>query len=544
MIALCYWQLKATLIKDPDPPHQKLYSTSSSVEHVRVPCASAGDVTVSLHNISKSDTTTPLVIIIPPFSHPDQVTNPDLVPSCFRDYPTAVIHYRWQPTRGSDRPVVPLHWPTPLHDVSFGYSWLVNNLGSNADSGSPGPRPAYVYGSYLGASLAAGLALTESHLPDPSHSMVVRGLIAHNGIYNWTMFLPDHPIHKPKSKRISIWEMKQEEGPTLFRDADLDRDNTIHIEEPGIFTTLKHQAPSLFVDPGNLFDPFASACLFFHSPSLHVPDDFTTPLEDRFPPPESALAAAIDALSSGSNEEVEEAIALAQLEPDSSPRDEESAAEFLARAAALAKLAKPPRMGYLVFPPRHSTLRLPCCLFLHDRPRGAESSSSSSSTPTEPRVTKAGNASAQASLNNFTRQSQLLSSFLLRSLDMHELRRSPPWDPDRWKQLDEQQRELRRQRFIQRLRRRESSEPSKVAQDEQPLTGLYRRIAEEKAFRLAEMERRVQTFETEPRHVEVEGDVTGMGMVPLPPGLDEVAEGVVAEWLRERIGEDEECSGR
>src|SRR5690348_7668693 len=124
----------------------------------------------------------------------------------------------------------------------------MDNLGSGTDL-SKAPRPAYIYGSYLGASIAAGLALTESHVPALSRPMTIRGLIAHNGIYNWTMFLPDHPIHKlraksaPKRKRRSI----------VLDHLPIIEEKPVPFEEEGIFTELKAYTPALFAEPSNLF---------------------------------------------------------------------------------------------------------------------------------------------------------------------------------------------------------------------------------------------------------------------------------------------------
>lgn len=335
----------------------------------------------SLHNISNHDRSTPLVIVLPPFSLPE-TSSVNQLPSCFQDHPVAVINYRWQgqKPKGDEQPDYPLHWPTPLHDVSFGYSWIMENLGSGTDELAK-PRPAYVYGSYLGASLAASLALTESYhtiLPRP---MTVRGLMLFNGIYNWTMFLPDHPVQKSRT-------MSEVESG-LARDP---------IEEEGIFTDLKRLTPSLFAKPSNLFDPFASACLFFHSPDLYEPDDFTTPL------------------SASSTSRHGEGIEMDAQE------EEETADELLARAAQLAKQKKPLHKGHRIFPPYRSTLCLPQALFLYSSPSpwhwthpslAGSSSDISDGGSNRRRVT--------LNKNSFAVQASELSGLMLRSLYMHEL---------------------------------------------------------------------------------------------------------------------------
>ncbi|EAQ85220.1 hypothetical protein CHGG_09234 [Chaetomium globosum CBS 148.51] len=254
--------------------------------HSSAMSSSASTVSIKISELpilNRTYTSSPLIILIPPISQPRPGAVAP-VPGCFHDYPTAVINYRWQLTEEEEPPEIPLHWPTPLHDVNFGYSWIMENLGSGTDPRSA-PRPAYVYGSYLGASLAAGLALTESHVPIRSLPMTIRGLMAHNGIYNWTMFLPDHPIHKAKP----VPNTKRKNNYPLYTSHDG------ATEEEGIFSDLKAHAPTLFRDPSNLFDPFASACLFFQTAHLHVPDDFTTPLSDSHSDAlEPSFRAAID----------------------------------------------------------------------------------------------------------------------------------------------------------------------------------------------------------------------------------------------------------
>lgn len=155
----------------------------------------------------------------------------------------------------------PLHWPTPIHDVLFGYSWITQNLLPKY----PKRKDVYICGSYLGASLAAGLALSESY---PHARMAVRGLITYNGIYDWTTFLPDHPIHRPKGDdRILIESQLQK----LNR--DLDEDSGPAATSP-IIAHYQRRLEDLFGSPSGLFDNFASACLFFHTAGLFVPPTF------------------------------------------------------------------------------------------------------------------------------------------------------------------------------------------------------------------------------------------------------------------------------
>ena len=79
------------------------------------------------------------------------------------------------------------------------------------------------------------------------------------------------------------------------------------------FQEMKQMTSELFNKPSDLFDPFASSCLLFHTPGLLVPPSFDETIE-RFMP------------------------------------------------------LKPPRKSHLVFPPRKSTLKIPETLLLHDTP--------------------------------------------------------------------------------------------------------------------------------------------------------------------------------
>ncbi|GKT46382.1 uncharacterized protein ColSpa_06563 [Colletotrichum spaethianum] len=204
----------------------------------------------SLHNVTRHAPSTPLVLYIPPFS-PTPGTQP-AVPRFLRPYPTAVINYRWSapvPTRqpspgtaaGEDQQhdfSTPLQWPTPLHDTLAGYTWITENLRPLRIA----RRDVYVYSSHAGASIAASLALTESHHHE---RMAVRGLVAWNGIYNWSMFLPDHKVNKPASARSKKLPPRPEEGSALHM--------------------LQMKMPELFRAPVDLLDPFASPSLFFQT---------------------------------------------------------------------------------------------------------------------------------------------------------------------------------------------------------------------------------------------------------------------------------------
>ncbi|KAF3061698.1 hypothetical protein GL218_03098 [Daldinia childiae] len=296
-------------------------AVTNDVERVNVRVGSSGDTTIDLHNIAKLSSQNSLLVYLPPFSTAFTDT-PAQLPKFIQGQPTAVINYRWDgfspfrtrksaasaSTDKSDEEFSPiLSWPAPIHDVSMAYSWIAQNLGPSGYA----RRDVYLYGSYLGASLAMSLALTETY---PYEQMAVRGCIAFNGIYNWTTFLPDHPINNPPKP-----------GSTLETKIP-SRSNDPHFQE------LKQHVEALFVSPSGLFDPFASASLFFYTPGLLVPPDFTT----------SALSP--------------EASFLANV---SLPNPE---------TGEPALVLKHPRKGRLFFPPTTSTLGIPQTLLLHTEP--------------------------------------------------------------------------------------------------------------------------------------------------------------------------------
>lgn len=269
---------------------------------------------------------------------------------------------------GSGEPPTWLHWPTPIHDTLFGYEWIINNLcPSNTQR-----RDVYVYGSFIGASLAASLALTESHA---HQRMAVRGLLAFNGIYNWTTFLPDHPVNKVKTQSIFDTPHREAEGTT--------------------FHFLKQQIPGLFKSPTNLFDPFASPVLFFHTAGLLVPNSFT----DSTVP--SSLLRAIDALSGDAHAE----------EP------------------TVETAFKTPRKGYLAFPPRQSSLKIPESLLLHEVPPPISTAGLGFGRRRRSRrvLTAKGEKSG---VNNFQTQAEELAGMMRRSINKLELKERMKWDED------------------------------------------------------------------------------------------------------------------
>ncbi|OLN85233.1 hypothetical protein CCHL11_04387 [Colletotrichum chlorophyti] len=348
------------------------HETPSNIDTVEVTCASSGSITVDLHNIALHPPSTPLVIYIPPFS-PVPGTHPAL-PRFLHPYPTAVINYRWSAPAPTPEPptpeeedyfITPLQWPTPLHDTVTAYAWITENLRPLRNS----RRDIYIYSSHAGASIAASLALTESH----SHERIaVRGLVAWNGIYNWSMFLPDHRINKPATARSRKLPPQPAEGSALH--------------------SLQTEMPNLFRAPVDLFDPFASPSMFFQTAGMLTPQSFSQV---------SAVTSLLDQLSTSA--------------------EAETPSDIL---SALGAPAKAPRRSGLLFPPRRSTLKLPATLLLHDAaPTVIPKRTTKKSASTVGRRRKAGG-------HTFEAQALELSGLMRRSLEKLEFKTRMEWDED------------------------------------------------------------------------------------------------------------------
>ncbi|KAG6283735.1 hypothetical protein E4U48_006609 [Claviceps purpurea] len=302
------------------------YSTASTAtpERVEVRCASSGHITIDLFNVRRAASVTePMIVHLPAF--PGENTTPRL-PSFLQNRPVASINYRWSPYSKPSASNGPLHWPTPLHDTTFAWSWLLEHL---SPSGKNDRRDVYVYGSYLGATLATSLALTESY---PDVKLGICGLITYNGVYNWTMFLPDHEINKLGNKTAKGPPPKPNEASHIYK--------------------IYQNMPALFERAPNLFDPFASPSMFFHSPALLVPRSFTMTSKE---------AAEIDYMDFMDD--------MNGMNGMDSMHGMDSTHGMYGMER---KPLKIPRLLHFDYPPRHSTLKLPETLIVYDSaPRSA-----------------------------------------------------------------------------------------------------------------------------------------------------------------------------
>ncbi|ERT01112.1 hypothetical protein HMPREF1624_02351 [Sporothrix schenckii ATCC 58251] len=207
-------------------------------------------------------------------------------------------------------------WPRPLHDVMFAYDWIKKNLSPPLSASTRDRdgrrhflrRDLYVYGSYLSAGLATSFALTETH---PPHRVAIRGLVAYNGIYNWTAY-------------VSMTS----DGIPVADDAA-----AVHNATPGI-----RSLPELFRQPPDLFDAFASPSLLFRTTGhlvapLHLDRDISRRLlEER--------EARLD-------------------EEEAKEKEGQAGVQALGKRTFGMELLGTSRKAYLAFPPMKSTLSIP-----------------------------------------------------------------------------------------------------------------------------------------------------------------------------------------
>lgn len=377
----------------------------------------------SLHNVTQYPSTAPLIINLPAFPTHDVDHVDSYLPNFLHHFPAATIHYRWTGRRGDGALIPnhgraassheslpryksrPLQWPAPLHDAIFGYEWLVKNL-------SPEPklrrRTVYAHGSYLGASLASSLALTESHAHKP---MAIRGLLAFNGIYNWTRMLPNHPTNK----------ILQENDKAAAPDAE-----AVGWGEDRDVAVMRDLTPSLFRDPSDLFDPFASPVLFFHTAGMLTPPDFG---HKRSSSPSGSHQ------DSDVDMEDDDPIDSVDDPPPPTPYEEDEDSAEMTKATGgpggggpkLSRIPewppRPLRQGHYAFPPRSSTLRIPETLFLHTSP-----------ATSLPDVAGAGGAALwhryKNAENSFEAHALGMANLMRKSINKLELSERMVWDTD------------------------------------------------------------------------------------------------------------------
>ena len=313
-----------------------------------------------------------------------------------QDFPIAVIRYRWTPGREiedikrglkgqyqdfyQNQEARSSHlWPRPLHDVTFAYGWIKKHLSPSLSDSTRSidgrrhflHRDFYVYGTYLGASLATSLALTETH---PSQRVAIRGVATYNGIYNWTAFVG----------------LKEDCIPVVV-DAQ-----TVQKDTPGI-----QALPLLFRQPSDLFDEFASPCLFFRTTGhlvapLHLDPEISQRLLEE-------------------NE--------ARLEEEEERENRKTSQAFGKRTFSIESLGTS-RKVYLGFPPARSTLCIPSALLLHtSAPPDVSAKSTRERKQGATSIPRRKIPESSNGQNSFAIQAEEMTALMRRSIDVVEVKR-------------------------------------------------------------------------------------------------------------------------
>lgn len=160
-------------------------------------------------------------------------------------------------------------FPNPVHDVLFGYDWVLKHLVPNRSFVAPGfndrlPARIGVYGEHLGGSLATMLALTECHIK--GHRIAAAAV--HEPILDW--ILPDGTVQPvPAAGRSKKSRRSIKDDPTASSYAAL-------------LQHLNDARKDLFKRPEHWFDSFASPLLFFRTPGVAIPKIGPADLPDEF----------------------------------------------------------------------------------------------------------------------------------------------------------------------------------------------------------------------------------------------------------------------
>jgi len=160
-----------------------------------------------------------------------------------------------------------LRWPNPIHDVLFGYDWILRNLVPQRAITRPGRSPSHdvrigVFGELIGGGLAAMLALTECHAIGPR----VAAAVLNEPIVDWVF--PEDTGDESASEEDQLHELTSRKFSTRKS-----RPSSFHVNTGGSVSPsgLLQARRTLFRKPEDYFDPFASPTLFFRSPGVPIP---------------------------------------------------------------------------------------------------------------------------------------------------------------------------------------------------------------------------------------------------------------------------------
>ncbi|UPX20590.1 uncharacterized protein EKO05_0010818 [Ascochyta rabiei] len=153
-------------------------------EHFDVPCRSNGSIQLDVYHAAEASS--PILIYLPPGPvKPESAEAEERVLAALRASSAATIvriNYRASPQH---------QYPTPYHDVLYGYDWIQGNLLLDA-SQQPYAARLGVCGELMGGSIATMLALTECRVGETR----ITAAAVNNPLVDW-VFPDDLPRTSP-----------------------------------------------------------------------------------------------------------------------------------------------------------------------------------------------------------------------------------------------------------------------------------------------------------------------------------------------------------
>ncbi|KAF2224535.1 hypothetical protein BDZ85DRAFT_216616 [Elsinoe ampelina] len=260
----CFKSKCSIRFRNNESRYYSITASSAPVEEVTVPCGSNGTIKLRIHGMhgATSATPPPLVLHLSPRSLTGIFkTRDDSASVLARLMPSVVVEilYRADSVR---------KYPTPIHDVMFGYDWVLKHLVPSRSFLAPtfndhSPARIGVYGEGSGAGLAAMLALTECRTK--GHRIAAAAL--HDPLLNWVM-----PEEVTQDLDEAAMRRDSRRRPAFVPSNDTDT---------SILRAIVSARSELFKTPGDWFDPFASPLLFFRSSNAAIPtSDPNAPVDE------------------------------------------------------------------------------------------------------------------------------------------------------------------------------------------------------------------------------------------------------------------------
>jgi hypothetical protein len=424
----------------------------------------------SLYNApALQNPSSPLIIYLPPTGFHLHSSHPPIPSYLFHPAASvASINYRWNipssspstsstgyPTPPPSAKLLSSHpsfakhaFPTPLHDISHAYAYLLSSLlpqysptpPSQSNSSLTGTRrtlysstpstkiiqrPLLIYGSFLGGSLATSLALTESFASKQLPTRIA-GLISINGIYAWTDIATSPP---PTSSSTSTLNESRPElhsselEPAFLRQTDWDSKTLFALRE------------TLFSKPEATFDSFASPALFFRTAGIAVPKTWPTsdsPSEPSpsLPSPSSSETPASSTPSSPLTNHQDEDTFYPTSDPSFVTDVDINKLEIGGRRGRDGGELEleVSRRAHLKYPPKDSGLKIPRALFLYGPPLQQQRKNKTGFEKKKDKTAKGNKGEGEEITPR--QQAEEMVHLMRRSVLLHEFKDRVLWDED------------------------------------------------------------------------------------------------------------------